>query len=41
MSVDVTINLQNLERVREALNRLSGKRAKEAYALADAMLETP
>ena len=34
MSVDVTISLQNLERVREALNRLSGKQAKEAYALA-------
>ena len=34
MSVDVTINLQNLERVREALNRLSGPQAKEAYAKA-------
>lgn len=34
MSVDVTISLQNLERVREALNRLSGPQAKEAYAQA-------
>ena len=34
MSVDVTISLQNLERVREALNRLSGKQAKEAPAAA-------
>lgn len=34
MSVDVTISLQNLERVREALNRLSGPQAKQAYALA-------